>query len=143
MKRRAAPHRGALAVLALGVLALLTLGAPPRAFAGGATYLGPTRILFVDADTVLTVVTREWLSANVRHQEKLLRQSVRMAYWRDHIPAEMRMVFDELGYPTSRVLYTPVGHTEEWWYYGALMPALRFRDGELIDTDRFEDLIRP
>jgi hypothetical protein len=35
-----------------------------------------------------------------------------------------------------------VGHTEEWWYYGQLNPPLRFRDGELIDTDRFEALIR-
>jgi hypothetical protein len=81
------------------------------------------------------------LSGSVRHQEKLLRQSVRMAYWRDHIPADMRMVFDALGYPTSRVLRTPVGHTEEWWYYGILEPPLRFLDGELIDTDRFESLL--
>ncbi len=105
-------------------------------------YLGPTRILFVDADSVLTVVSREWVSAGTRHQEKLLRHAVRMTYWRDHIPADMRMVFDALGYPVNRVLHTPVGHTEEWWYYGVLDPPLRFRDGELIDTDRFESLLR-
>jgi len=95
----------------------------------------------VDADTVLTVVTREWLSAATRHQEKLLRHGVRMLYWRAHISPDMRKVFDALGYPVSRVQRLPVGHTEEWWYYGLLDPPLRFRDGELLDTDRFEDLI--
>jgi hypothetical protein len=128
--------------LLLGALALLSLGAPPaRVFADATTFLGPTRILLVDADSVLVVVSREWLSASVRHQEKLLRHSLRMAYWRDHIPADMRMVFDALGYPANRVLHTPVGHTEEWWYYGLLDPPIRFRDGALIDTERFEKLL--
>lgn len=126
--------------LLLGAALLLILGAPARVLADATTYVGPTRIFLVDADTVLTMVSREWLSANVRHQEKLLRHSVRMAYWRDHIPADMRMVFDALGYPTSRVLRTPVGHTEEWWYYGLREQPLRFVDGALIDTDRFQDL---
>ena len=129
--------------LLLGAAALLSIG-PPSARVGAATttFLGPTRILFVDADSVLLLATKEWLSANVRHQEKLLRHSIRMSYWRSHIPADMRTVFDAIGYPTSRVLLTPVGHTEEWWYYGQLNPPLRFRDGELIDTDRFEALLR-
>lgn len=128
--------------LLLGVAALLSLGAPPsRVFADTTTFLGPTRILFVDADTVLTMVTKEWTSASTRNQEKLLRHAVRMAYWRAHISPDMRRVYDGLGYPLSRVLQTPVGHTEEWWYYGLLGPPLRFRDGELIDTGRFEDLL--
>ena len=133
--------------LLLGAAALLSLGAPgalpARAFADTTptTFLGPTRILLVDADTVLTLVTREWLSANVRHQEKLLRHAIRMEYWVEHIPPDMRMVFDALGYPVSRVIHTPVGHTEEWWSYGLLDPPLRFRDGELIDIDRFESLL--
>jgi len=33
-----------------------------------------------------------------------------------------------------------VGHTEEWWYYGVLAPPLRFRDGVLLDQDRFDAL---
>jgi len=128
--------------LLLGAAALLSLGAPPaRVFADTPTFLGPTRILLVDADTVLTLVTREWLSAKSRQQEKLLRHAIRMAYWLEHIPPDMRMVFDALGYPASRVIHTPVGHTEEWWYYGLLDPPLRFRDGELIDTDRFEKML--
>jgi hypothetical protein len=52
------------------------------------------------------------------------------------------MVFDALGYPTGRVLSQPVGHQEEWWYYGQLSPPLRFRDGELLDRARFESLTR-
>ena len=128
--------------LLLGVAAIvLAVLSPASAHAEATTFVGPTGILLTDADSVLVLVTREWLSASVRHQEKLLRHSIRMAYWRDHIPADMRMVFDALGYPSNRVLHTPVGHTEEWWYYGLLDPPLRFRDGELIDTDRFEDLL--
>ncbi|TMQ56301.1 MAG: hypothetical protein E6K74_00255 [Candidatus Eisenbacteria bacterium] len=129
--------------LLLGAAVLLSIGPfPARVHADMTTFVGPTQILFVDADSVLFVVTKEWMSASVRHQEKLLRHSIRMTYWLEHIPADMRMVFDALGYPTSRVLLTPVGHTEEWWYYGQLNPPFRFRDGELIDTDRFEALTR-
>jgi hypothetical protein len=128
--------------LLLGAVALLSFGTPPsHVFADPSTYVGPTRILLVDADTVLTMVTKEWLSGSTRHQEKLLRHGIRMAYWRSHISPDMRMVYDGLGYPLSRVIHTPVGHTEEWWYYGLLDPPLRFRDGALIDTDRFEDLL--
>ncbi len=126
--------------LLLGSIALLSLGGtllPARSAAD--MFLGPTQILFQDADTVFVLASREWLSASVRHQEKLLRHAVRMAYWRNHIPPDMREVFDALGYPTGRVLLTPTGHTEEWWYYGALRPPLRFRDGDLTDRDRFDD----
>ena len=130
-----------LALLLGAATIILAALSPHPVFAEATTFVGPTQILLMDADSVLVLVTREWLSASVRHQEKLLRTSVRMAYWRDHIPADMRMVFDALGYPANRVLHTPVGHTEEWWYYGLLDPPLRFRDGELIDTGRFEDLL--
>lgn len=112
----------------------------PRALAVETTFVGPTAILFADADTVLQLRTKDWNSAAVRQQDKLLLQSVRMRYWRSRLPADMRRVFNALGYPIGRVLQTPVGHTEEWWYYGPLDPPLRFRDGELIDTDRFEAL---
>jgi hypothetical protein len=135
------PRQLALLLGATALVLVLAAVSPHRVLAQATTFVGPTQILLVDADSVLVLVTREWLSASVRHQEKLLRHSVRMAYWRDHIPADMRMVFDALGYPSNRVLQTPVGHTEEWWYYGLLDPPLRFRDGELIDTDRFEALL--
>jgi hypothetical protein len=102
--------------------------------------VGPTQILYADADTVFIMRSREWWSAAVPHREKLLLHGIRMKYWRDRIPADMRLVFDELGYPTGRVLHMPVGHTEEWWYYDALGPPLRFRDGVLLDRDRFDAL---
>ena len=135
------PRHLALLLGATALVLVLAALSPHRVFAQATTFVGPTQILLVDADSVLVLVTREWLSASVRHQEKLLRHSIRMEYWRDHIPADMRMVFDALGYPSNRVLQTPVFHTEEWWYYGLLDPPLRFRDGELIDTDRFEALL--
>lgn len=131
----------AFALLAAGVLTA-SIGAAPAAVANVPTaYVGPTRILFVDADSVYLVRAKHWNSAFVRDQEKLLLHSLRMNYWRKHLPPDMRQVFDALGYPASRVLHTPVGHTEEWWHYGLLDPPLRFRDGVLIDTDRFEALL--
>jgi hypothetical protein len=115
--------------------------APARAEDVPTRYVGPTDILFMDADTVYFLRSLEWQSGSVRHQEKLLLHSLRMTYWRDHLPPDMREVYDALGYPASRVIHTPVGHTEEWWSYRLLDPPLRFRDGVLIDTDRFEALL--
>ena len=102
--------------------------------------VGPSQILYADADTVFFLRSKEWWSDAVSHREKLLLHGLRMKYWRDHIPADMRVVFDELGYPTGRVIHLPVGHTEEWWYYGAMTPPFRFRDGVLLDHDRFDAL---
>jgi hypothetical protein len=136
------PRQLLLSLGAVLLIALALAGPPARVSAETKTYVAPTMILIVDADSVLYLVSKEWFSASVRNQEKLLRHAIRMNYWREHLPADMGMVFDALGYPMSRVLTTPVGHTEEWWYYGTLDPPLRFRDGTLIDVDRFENLLR-
>ena|SRR5258705_4006884 len=133
MPRHLASLPGALAAFAVALL--LASPTPTRA---RTAHVGPTDILLVDGDSVQILRTVEWQSMKTRHQEKLLLNSLRMRYWRDHIPASMRLVYDELGYPTGRVLLTPVGHTEEWWYYGQLSRPLRFRDGELLDTDAFD-----
>jgi len=133
MPRHLASLPGALAALAVALL--VASPAPARA---DTAHVGPTDILLVDGDSVQILRTVEWQSMKTRHQEKLLLNSLRMRYWRDHIPADMRLVYDEIGYPTGRVLLTPVGHTEEWWYYGQLSPPLRFRDGELLDVDAFD-----
>lgn len=138
MSRHLAPLSGALGAVAVALF--LSGGSPARA---QTTLVGPTDILLVDADSVKILRTVEWLSAKTRHQEKLLLVSLRMRYWRDHLPPDMRLVFDALGYPTGRVLLTPVGHTEEWWYYGQLRPPLRFRDGILLDVDEFDALRTP
>ena len=133
MPRHLASLPGAFAALAVALL--LGSAVPARA---DTAHVGPTDILLVDGDSVQILRTVEWQSMKTRHQEKLLLNSLRMRYWRDHIPADMRLVYDEIGYPTGRVLLTPVGHTEEWWYYGQLSPPLRFRDGELLDVDAFD-----
>ncbi|MEK7316491.1 MAG: hypothetical protein AAB011_09940 [Candidatus Eisenbacteria bacterium] len=125
--------------LAATCLAFLTTPAAP-AFAQSKEVVGPSRIYFADADTMRVLATKSWQSDSVRHQEKLLRHSLRLAYWRDRIPSDMRRVFDELGYPTGRILARPVGHIEEAWYYGQLATPLRFRDGVLLDAARFEAL---
>jgi len=128
-----------LRLLLLGALTLLLLGAgapAPRPYVQ--SYLGPDDILFVDADTVLVLRTLEWHSANTAHREKLLMRHLRLQYWRMRIPADMRRVFDALGYPTGRLLLTPVGHSEEHWFYGQLSPPLVFRDGVLTNPDLLE-----
>ena len=52
-------------------LVLLGAGAPePKPYVQ--TYVGPTDILFADADTVFLLRSLEWHSANARHQDKLL-----------------------------------------------------------------------
>ncbi len=133
MLRHRALLLGALCALSTGLL-----GATPTPLRAQPTVVGPSQILYVDADTVFFLRSLDWQSANARHQEKLLLHSLRMRYWRARLPVDMRRVYDALGYPTGRVLLTPVGHTEEWWYYGQLNPPLRFRDGALLDRDRFE-----
>ncbi|HEY6552338.1 MAG TPA: hypothetical protein VI669_03240, partial [Vicinamibacteria bacterium] len=107
--------------LALALVCLYLLAAPaPSALAQEKEIVGPSRIYFIDADTMRVLATKSWQSASVRHQEKLLRYALRLAYWRDRIPSDMRRDFDALGYPTGRVLSRPVGHVEEAWYYGQL-----------------------
>jgi len=125
--------------LALAVVTTAVMFTPaPSAYAQTKEIIGPSAIYSVDAGKVQLLATKEWQSASVRHQEKLLRYSLRIAYWRDHIPGDMRRVFDALGYPTGRVLSLPIGHTEEAWYYGQLSTPIRFRDGELVNADTFE-----
>lgn len=128
-------------VLALAVVATAVHFAPaPSAHAQTKEIVGPSLIYTVDAGKVQVLATKEWQSASVRHQEKLLRYSLRIAYWRDHIPSDMRRVFDALGYPTGRVLSLPIGHTEEAWYYDQMSTPIRFRDGVLMNADTFEAL---
>ena len=127
-------HRAPL----LCALALLLIGAAPPPAPYTRSYVGPSEILFMDADTVYFLRSLQWHSENARQQEKLLLHKLRMNYWRNHLAPDMRSVFDALGYPTGRVLLTPVGHTEEWWYYGPREP-LRFRDGALLDGNRFAE----
>jgi hypothetical protein len=121
------------------VLALVSIGAAPQPQPYTTTYVGPTGVLLADADSTLYYRTKQWVSGDAREQDKLLLMPIRMSYWRNHLPAEMRMVFDGLGYPTGRVRLTPVGHTEEWWYYGPLNAPLRFRDGALLDRKLFDE----
>ena len=135
---------GAFATVSIAVVGMTpTTDAAPTPGAappyGAPAAVGPSQFLYMmDADSVYYLRSQEWWSANVKYQEKLLLRGLRLRYWSEHLPADMRLVFDSLGYPVSRVLLTPVGHTEEWWYYKLLDPPLRFRDGILLDSDRFE-----
>ena len=140
-------RRGALLLCAICALSIAVMvsaqqygqygmrGAPPP---GAPDTFGPSQILYMDADTVFFMRSQEWWSANVNHQEKLLLRALRVRYWSNHLPPDMRLVFDTLGYPMNRLMLKPEGHSEEWWYYGMLDPPLRFRDGILLNPDRFE-----
>jgi hypothetical protein len=113
-------------------------GRPTALPPGAPNVFGPSQILYMDADTVFFMRSQQWWSENVNHQEKLLLRALRLKYWSNHLPPDMRLVFDSLGYPMNRLMMKPVGHSEEWWYYGMLDPPLRFRDGILLDPERFE-----
>lgn len=141
MLRQHAMLLGALCVLSIpaaGSAATYGAATPGATMYGAPTVVGPDMILFVDADSVYYLRSQEWWSANVKHQEKLLLRGLRLKYWSEHLPPDMRLVYKTIGYPVSRVLLTPVGHSEEWWYFKLLDPPLRFRDGILLDPDRFE-----
>jgi hypothetical protein len=130
-----AQHRGLL-LGALCALAIPFLGAAPPPEAP--TVVGPSQILYMDADSVYFLRSEAWWSEKVKHEEKLLLRALRLKYWSEHLPPDMSLVYRSLGYPISRVLLTPVGHSEELWYYKMLDPPLRFRDGILLNPDRFE-----
>ena len=129
---------GAIAAVSIAVSGVILPTDVAMAAAGAPTVVGPSMILYMDADSVYFIRSQEWWSANVKHQEKLLLRGLRLRYWSEHLPPDMRLAFDALGYPASRVLLTPVGHTEEWWYYKLLEPPLRFRDGTLLNPDQLE-----
>jgi hypothetical protein len=130
-----ARHRGPLLCgLAALLFAVLGMAPPP----GAPAVVGPTAILYMDADTVFFIRSQAWQSAETKQEEKLLLKALRFKYWSERLPPDMKLTFDTLGYPSGRVLLKPVGHTEEWWYYRMLDPPLRFRDGVLLDPDRYE-----
>ncbi len=133
-----------LRLRALLLCAMIALAVTASALAAPdpPTVVGPTQILYMDADSIYYLRSMEWWSGNVRHQEKLLLHSIRMQYWSEHLPPDMRRVFDALSFPTGRVLLTPVGHTEELWHYGQMDVPLRFRDGVLLNPDQFEAYLR-
>jgi hypothetical protein len=132
-------HR-ALLLGALAALSIPALGMAPQygTVPSRPTVVGPDQILYMDADTVFYIRSQAWWSANVNHQEKLLLRSLRMKYWSQNLPPDMRLVFETIGYPVGRVILDPEGHTDELWYYRQLDPPLRFRDGVLLNPDRFE-----
>ena len=134
-------HRLLLAGYLLALSTSLLCRAPVVHAAMAPMLAGPTDILYMDADSVFYLRSQEWWSENVKHEEKLLHRALRFKYWAEHLPPDMRMVYRALGYPIGRVMLTPIHHTEEWWYYKVLEPPLRFRDGILLDPDRFERYI--
>ena len=132
MLRIRAPFLSALGLL---FVALLGMTHPPT---GKAADVPPDPILYMDADSIFFLRSLEWQSGYIRHQEKLLHHNVRMKYWRSKLTPDMALVFDTLGYPSGRVMLTPVGHREELWYFGQMNPPLRFVDGALVNQDQFE-----
>jgi hypothetical protein len=111
---------------------------PPAPATGGTRYVGPTMMLFGYSDSTWIRRADQWNTDSTNNYEKMLWTDLKMRFWHDHLPSDMRMVFDTLGYPTGRVLLTPVGHTEELWYYSQNARPLRFVDGALVNPAQFE-----
>ncbi len=111
---------------------------PPSPYSYQWKYVGPVLMLFSYADTTWDQRSSQWNTDSTNDYEKMLWTDIKMRFWRDHISDDQRLVFDTLGYPTGRVLLTPVGHTEELWYYSQTSAPLRFVDGALRNPNQFE-----
>lgn len=146
MLRHRAPLLSALALLVVSTASRceaqspptppLYMPAPPMAYQW--RYVGPTLMLFSYADSTYDRRAREWNTDSTNDYEKMLWIDLKMRFWKSRLPADMRLVFDTIGYPTGRILLKPVRHTEELWYYSQSLPPLRFRDGVLMNPGQFE-----
>jgi hypothetical protein len=115
---------------------------PPSPATGNYKYVGPTMMLFGYSDSTWIHRADQWNTDSTNDYEKMLWTDLKMRFWHDHLPSDMRMVFDTLGYPSGRVLLTPVGHTEELWYYSQNARPLRFVDGVLANPAQFEAFLQ-
>lgn len=133
----------------LASLLCVTLGAvaaraqtnppPPSPYSYQWKYVGPVLMLFApNSDTTWDRRSAQWNTDSTNDYEKMLWTGLKMRFWRNHISDDQRLVFDTLGYPSGRVLLTPVGHTAELWYYSQMAPPLRFVDGNLENPDQFD-----
>jgi hypothetical protein len=113
---------------------------PPASQAYRWSYVGPQMMLFAYADSTLALRAKQWNTDSTNDYEKMLWVDIKMRFWRDHLPDDMRFAYDALGYPSGRVLLTPVGHKEELWYYSQHGPPLRFRDGVLMNRGVYQAL---
>jgi hypothetical protein len=65
------------------------------------------------------------------------RRQFRIKWWAAHITDDMKDVYDEYGYPSSRYREEVMGSLVERWTYVEQGRRFAFKDGQLIEERRF------
>jgi hypothetical protein len=61
----------------------------------------------------------------------------RIKWWAAHLAEDMKDVYDDYGYPSSRYREETMGRLIERWTYVKEGRSFTFRDGQLVETRRF------
>jgi hypothetical protein len=68
---------------------------------------------------------------------ELERRQFRIKWWAAHLTDDMRDIYDDYGYPSSRYREDVMGRLVERWTYVKQGIRFTFRDGQLIETRNF------
>ena len=80
---------------------------------------------------------KELLSERKVVASELERRQFRIKWWAAHLPDDMRDVYDEYGYPSSRYREEVMGRLVERWTYVKHGRRFTFRDGLLMESRQF------
>ena len=68
---------------------------------------------------------------------ELERRQFRIKWWAAHLTDDMRDVYDEYGYPSSRYREEAMGRLVERWTYIKQGRRFAFKDGQLVEERQF------
>ncbi|MFH1311771.1 MAG: hypothetical protein ABIJ00_00955 [Candidatus Eisenbacteria bacterium] len=113
-----------------------------------AVVLGPAASSYILAEEAGSAESPE--AAEIRAQEdkdllsqrkvvasELERRQFRIKWWAAHLTDDMRDVYDEYGYPSSRYREEVMGRLVERWTYVDQGRRFGFKDGQLIEERQF------
>ena len=80
---------------------------------------------------------KELLSQRQVVASELERRQFRIKWWAAHLTDDMRDVYDEYGYPSSRYREEVMGRLVERWTYVDHGRRFAFKDGQLIEERQF------
>ncbi len=90
-----------------------------------------------EAAEVRTQEDKDLLSQRKVVASELERRQFRIKWWAAHLPDDMRDVYDEYGYPSSRYREEVMGRLVERWTYLGQGRRFAFKDGQLIEERQF------
>ena len=68
---------------------------------------------------------------------ELERRQFRIKWWAAHLPDDMREIYEEYGYPSSRYREEVMGRLVERWTYLKQGRRFAFRNGQLTEERQF------